>query len=169
MTDIIYILQCDKNKFYIGCCPKKKLVKTLRMHRDGKTSVPWTRKYHAQKCLKAIERSYEDQETIETEKAMKIWGIKNVRGGKYNKLSITPYQKRKILKKFKWDSKACWKSGRKGHFVGACNQTTYADGSSMSDDEEDEEEDQSSNNYSYSTKKIDNRPTPGMTWHYIPL
>ena len=171
MSDIIYILQCTKNKYFIGCCPKKKLIQTLRKHRDGKSSVPWTRRYNGVKCLKAIERSYEDQETIETEKAMKIWGIKNVRGGKYNKLLITPFQKRKILRKFKWDAKACWRCGRKSHFVGACRQTTYTDGSSISDNEEesdDEEECKTVIRYTYSTKEYDNRPTPGMTWHYIP-
>lgn len=168
MTDIIYILQCKNKKYYIGCCPKSKLVSTLRKHRDGKSSQPWTRKHHAEVCLRAIERSYEHQVTIETEKAMKVWGIKNVRGGNYSKLLITPAERRHIMRKFKWDRKACWNCGRLGHFTGACHHTTYVDGSEMSDEEEEDTLDSSDNQYTYSVKEVDNRPTPGMTWHHIP-
>jgi predicted GIY-YIG superfamily endonuclease len=169
MIDIIYILQCKNKKYFIGCCPKSKLVSTLRKHRDGKTSHAWTRKYNALTCLRAIERSYHNQETIETEKAMKVWGIHNVRGGEYSKLLLTPHQRRHIQRKFKWDRKACWKCGRTGHFSGACTQTTYVDGSEMSDAEDNDDSLESNDNqYTYSVKEVDNRPTPGMTWHHIP-
>ena len=73
------------------------------------------------------------------------------------------------MRKFKWDRKACWNCGRLGHFTGACHHTTYVDGSEMSDEEEEDTLDSSDNQYTYSVKEVDNRLTPGMTWHHIPL
>tara|TARA_E500000331_G_scaffold210293_2_gene201548 strand:+ start:8330 stop:8845 length:516 start_codon:yes stop_codon:yes gene_type:complete len=170
MGDVIYILQLENKKFYIGSCPKSKLVKKLRQHRDGKAACPWTRKHHALTCLKAIPQSFEHQVTIETEKAMKRWGIKNVRGGDYQKVLITPYQRRHVMRKLKWENNACWRCGRVGHLVQMCKYTTYVDGQDFTDDEEDEYEQESGSTkgYTYSAKEVDNRPTPGMTWHSIP-
>lgn len=170
MSDVIYILQCEKGKYYIGECQKSKLVKTLRKHRDGKSSCPWTRRHKAVTCLRAIKLTFENQVTIETEKAMKRWGIKNVRGGDYSKVLITPYQRRHVMRKLKWEDNACWKCGRVGHFVGRCKYTTYMDGQEFTDneDEDDECEKCSSTSYTYSDKVVDTRPTPGMTWHSIP-
>ena len=153
MGDVIYILQLKNKKFYIGSCPKSKLVKKLRQHRDGKAACPWTRRHHALTCLKAIPQSFEHQVTIETEKAMKRWGIKNVRGGDYQKVLITPFQRRHVMR-----------------LVQMCKYTTYVDGQDFTDDEEDDldQESSSSKGYTYSAKEVDNRPTPGMTWHSIP-
>ena len=175
MSDVIYILQCEKDKYFIGCCQKSKLIKTLRKHRDGKAAEPWTRRYHAVTCLKAINLTFERQVTIETERAMKRWGIKNVRGGDYSKILMTPFQRRHVMRKIKWADNACWKCGRVGHFVGMCKYTTYVDGEEFTDNDEEEEEcekcsssSSSSSGYTYSAKVVDNRPTPGMTWHSIP-
>jgi predicted GIY-YIG superfamily endonuclease len=170
MSDIIYILQCQKDKYYLGKCSRRELVKTLRKHRDGKMAAPWTRKFNAVKCLRAIKYTFENQLNIETERAMKRWGIKNVRGGDYKKILITPFQRRHVLRKIKWEDKACWKCGRIGHFVGMCKYNTYFNGEEMTDDEDDDLDSSESNKsgYTYSDKVVDDRPTPGMTWHSIP-
>ena len=169
MSDVIYILECEKGKYYLGECHKSKLIKTLRRHRDGKSSSPWTRRYKALKCLKAVKLTFENQVTIESEKAMKRWGIKNVRGGDYSKLLLTPFQRRHIMRKIKWEYNACWKCGRVGHFIGRCKYTTYVDGQEFTDNEDEDDYNESSNtSYTYSDKTVDNRPTPGMTWHSIP-
>ena len=48
------------------------------------------------------------------------------------------------------------KCGRKNHFVGACRQTTYTDGSSISDNEEDSDDEESNTviRYSYPLKNM---------------
>ena len=120
-------------------------------------------------CIRDSKLTFENQVTIETEKAMKRWGIKNVRGGDYSKLLLTPFQRRHIMRKIKWEYNACWKCGRVGHFIGRCKYTTYVDGQEFTDNEDEDDYNESSNtSYTYSDKTVDNRPTPGMTWHSIP-
>jgi len=170
MVEIVYVLECKGQRYYVGATSRKQLVKRLRQHRDGlHPQCKWTRKYNALKVLHHTTLQYENQVTIETEKLMQVRGIANVRGGDYDSLKLTPVQIRKVKRKFLWKKYACRRCGRTGHVITNCKADSYANGEIFSDAESDDEKISiSSSSYSYSTKEVDNRPTPGLTWHSIP-
>jgi len=175
MPEIIYILECKDNFYYIGVAERRRIIKRLRQHRDGKhPDCKWTKKHRAVKMIASTMLKFKEQPTFETEKWMKMKGINRVRGGIYKTLKLNHDEIRRIKRKFKFPDNACWKCGRVGHYVTNCTASQYFNGEAFSDDEDDEEEktntssSSSSSGYSYSTKVVDNRPTPGMTWHSIP-
>lgn len=169
MPDILYVLECKNNHYFVGVAERKKLIKRLRQHRDGKhPGCFWTKRHHALKLISSTILKFKNQPTIETEKWMKMKGINHVRGGDYQSLKLSQEQIHRIKRKFKFKPNACWRCGRMGHLITNCSSTTYYNGEAFSDDEDDEEDSTSSSSYTYSTKVVDNRPTPGMTWHSIP-
>ena len=172
MVDIIYILQCQHGCYYIGQEKKKLIIKRLRQHRDGKhPDCKWTNKHHGVTLITSFVMEYPQQATVETEKWMKFKGIKKVRGGDYGSVLLTPYESRRIRRKFKWKVNSCRKCGRTDHIITNCNHSTFENGDHFSDNEDEDSDDGVAEvglSYSYSTKELDERPTPGMTWHSIP-
>lgn len=168
MPDILYVLECEKNKYYVGVARRRNVIKRLRQHRDGKhPGCPWTKKYKALRMVTNCLVKYEKQATYETERLMKHKGIHNVRGGDYKRFKLNQEEIQRIRRKFKFKPDACWKCGRTKHLVTNCSQTTYYNGESISD-EEDDEHTGPTIVYEYTIKEEDTRPTPGMTWHSIP-
>ena len=169
MVEIIYVVECTKSRYYVGRCSKKSLIKRLRQHRDSKYPFSkWTKKYPGKTLITHFVAMYPDQLTIETEKWMRVKGIQNVRGGEYNTLKLTPYQIRKIKRKFSWKPSACWRCGRSSHVITNCKEKTYFNGEAFTDDDSDDEKVSYKTAYVYHDKEVDDRPTPGMTWHSIP-
>lgn len=166
MKKYILILQCKENKFYILKTFKNKILGTLKKFNKG-NGCRWIRKYPAIKLLYKCESTYYNDVDHITEKWMFSKGIKNVRGGSY-KSALLPEQKKKLKRKINWDRKGCYRCGRLSHFSRNCKATTYVDGEDMSDIEEEYDSIPLNNGYAYSVKEVDNRPTPGMTWHSIP-
>ena len=171
MADVLYILECKDKRYYVGSSSRKQLVKRLRQHRDGLHPLcKWTRKHNALKVITSVTLHYENQTTIETEKLMQLKGISNVRGGDYDTVTLPPNLVRRIKRKFRWKPNACRRCGRRGHIITNCKAETFVNGEMFSDTEDSDDEKVSSYgaSYSYSTKEVDNRPTPGLTWHSIP-
>ncbi len=170
MVQILYVLECEQKRFYIGAAERRRAVKELVQHREGKHAAKWTRKYKGLTLLSTVLLAYPEQTTIETERLMQIKGIQNVRGGDYNDIQLTPFQLRRIKRKFKWKTNACRKCGRTSHIITNCKAKTFVNGEMFSDDEDSDNESaqSSTSSYSYSATKVDKRPTPGMTWHSIP-
>ena len=166
MKKYIIILECQHNKFYIDLVSRMKLVKTLKRYHKG-NGCRWIRKNPAVRLLFKLDYKYHNQLDNTVERWMFSKGIDSVRGGSY-KSALTPDQKRKLKRKLKWDRKACYTCGRLNHFSKDCKATTYVTGEDISDIDEEDDFVSSNNSYSYSVKEVDNRPTPGMTWHSIP-
>ena len=168
MPEILYVLECVKNKYYVGVAQRRNIIKRLRQHRDGKhPNCLWTKKYPALKMITNCIVKYQKQATYETERLMKQKGIRNVRGGEYQSLKLNQDEVQRIRRKFKFKKNACWKCGRTDHVVTNCSETTYYNGEGISD-EESYEDTYVYRTYEYIVKEDDNRPTPGMTWHSIP-
>lgn len=121
----MYILRCEKNKYYLGATTRSNLRKELEAHRKGKTK--WTKRYKALKLIKLVQISHMDEVTEHTIEWMNVKGIHRVRGGEFERFRLSQEDIERI---------------KEERCEGPYSTVTV------------------------STK--DNRPTPGMTWHYIP-
>jgi len=119
MTNI-YVLKLTHNKYYVG--KTKNLNNRLLDHFSNNGSV-WTKKYKPIKILhihKNCEPLDEDKYTI---KYMSKYGIDNVRGGIYCRMSLNSAEKNIIQRSFKGMNDLCYKCGSKDHFVKDCRQS----------------------------------------------
>ena len=115
--EVLYVLQLEDNKWYVGKTTDIK--KRFTQHQVGQGSA-WTKSY---KPVKIVEnRRLKDQydETNTTKDYMKKYGIDNVRGGSYTQI-VLPDDVEKVLKQeLRGDSDTCFKCNLKGHFANQC-------------------------------------------------
>ncbi|SUZ92747.1 uncharacterized protein METZ01_LOCUS45601 [marine metagenome] len=119
MTNI-YVLKLTHNKYYVG--RSKNINNRILSHFSNNGSV-WTRKYKPIKILhiyKNCEPLDEDKYTI---KYMSKYGINNVRGGIYCRMSLNSAEKSIIQRSFKGMNDLCFKCGSNDHFVKDCRQS----------------------------------------------
>ena len=119
----IYILECDKGKYYVGRSNNVK--RRTEDHFDGKGSQ-WTQLYPPKKIIKTITNASvydEDRYVIEY---MELYGIDNVRGGSYSNIELYPNQHTEITKKIRSSKDLCFRCGSDKHFISDCgpNKTT---------------------------------------------
>lgn len=113
---LVYILECENNKYYIG--KTDNLEKRLDAHRNG--TVSWTKKYPIVKIIDTIHNSDDFDEDKYTKIYMKKYGVENVRGGSYCQIKL-PKQKLDMLTiELRIDS--CFSCGKTGHFIKQCNK-----------------------------------------------
>ena len=87
MAATIYVLKLEGGKYYVGRT-NKKVVQRFKEHKEGKGSA-WTRKYKPIKILDVIlNRDKFDEDKI-TKQYMEKYGIENVRGGTYCKITLS--------------------------------------------------------------------------------
>jgi len=119
----IYILLLEDNKYYVG--KTNSLVVRLSDHFEGKGSV-WTTKYkplRIEKIIKDCDNFAEDKYTL---KWMKKYGIENVRGGSFCRITLPKSELTVIKKMINSMRDSCYKCGKKGHFAKDCG-VTYPD------------------------------------------
>ena len=73
----IYLLQLEKDKYYVGESKNKK--RRIWVHENGNGSA-WTKKYGVIQSLKPFKTNHTFSELIQTLLMMKEHGIDNVRG-----------------------------------------------------------------------------------------
>ena len=114
---IIYVLQLENNKYYIG--KTHNLKKRYEEHKSGSGSI-WTSKYKPLKVENIIINASpydEDKYTIEY---MYKYGIDNVRGGIYVSEKLNDNQIKTINKLIYSANNCCYNCGQKGHFIKWC-------------------------------------------------
>ena len=168
----IIIVECVHNKYYVDCVEKKNMKKRLLSLRDGKRNS-FVRMFPAKKLIMKFTSKYKNHVNHVTVRWMRNKGIRNVRGGVFSNVKLNKSQKKYLRKRLQWGNNTCFRCGRTDHISFKCKEKTYVNGDPItdtesSDDDSNDYNDSNSNNYSYSTKIVDNRPTPGMTWHSIP-
>ena len=84
----IYILKCQKNKYYVG---KTNNIDRVKNHfiNNGAT---YTKKYKPISIHKIIEDQNDFDEDKYVKEYMSIYGIDNVRGGSYSQLNLDIFQ-----------------------------------------------------------------------------
>ncbi len=125
METTVYVLQLETNKFYVGSTNDVK--RRFQEHKQGMGSE-WTKKY---KPISII-RIYDQASSFDEDKYVKIYmskyGIDNVRGGSYSNITLTISQIELLKREIYGSTGACFRCGRKGHFIKDCYASTDING-----------------------------------------
>ena len=116
----IYVLKLEGGKYYVGKTENPEF--RLEKHFNTKGSA-WTKKY---KPISIYELKPDKQgidEQIVTQEYMVKFGIDNVRGGPWCKISLTESEKKLIDHINKSNLDSCYKCGDNGHFSSNCPQS----------------------------------------------
>ena len=118
MSEKIYVLRLDKGKYYIG--KTAKFIPRLQQH-INKVASSWTTAYPVVDVEEIRLLVSDHDENNVTKEYMAKYGIDNVRGGAYVKITLDDAEK-KLLQKEIWDIQgSCTKCGRPGHMVASCH------------------------------------------------
>lgn len=131
----LYVLKLQQGKYYIGKT-NKPIEERYEEHLRGLGSA-WTKKYPPVGIHYQVNTSDPFQETSETLKCMKKYGIENVRGGAYSRVSLTNAELNSINQIIRSSNDQCMCCGRTGHFINNCNVSTHVDRSITIDNSDD--------------------------------
>jgi len=117
MVEYIYALKLEEGKYYVGRSydPDERYMQ----HKRGEGAA-WTKKYRPIKLLDTKVVTGEHDETNFTKDLMKKYGIDNVRGGAYVKVSLDEATKSVLEREIRGNTDKCFKCGNKGHFANKC-------------------------------------------------
>jgi hypothetical protein len=124
--DIIYILECIENKYYIGKTSTDGIKKRIRSHLKG--TVQWTRKYPVKKVLDILPCIDPSDEDKQVKLFMDKYGIENVRGGSYSQVNLTDEQIDHLrdgiiqysISELRTIKNTCFWCNKKGHYIKRC-------------------------------------------------
>lgn len=133
----IYVLQCERNRYYIGKTDRR-LKDRVEEHFHSSGSE-WTRTYKPIKVIEVKQNADDFDEDKYTKIYMKKFGIDKVRGGTYTQMELPEYQLRTLEKELCGASDLCYRCNRTGHFASTCYAKTKADGSLIDEDTSDSE------------------------------
>jgi hypothetical protein len=115
----IYVLECNDNKYYIG---KTSLSVDIRYSQHlTDENCAFTTKYKPIKIVETIKSNDPLDEDKITKKYMILYGIDNVRGGSYTKLTLDDWMIKSLEHEFKSSQDMCYKCNTKGHFAKDCD------------------------------------------------
>tara|TARA_Y100000590_G_C15659018_1_gene991814 strand:+ start:272 stop:988 length:717 start_codon:yes stop_codon:yes gene_type:complete len=118
MPSTIYVLKLTKGKYYIGRTNKKAIVR-FKEHKVGKGSV-WTRKYKPIGIERIDLGGDKFDEDKLTKQYMEKYGIENVRGGTYCKITLSNETIEMISKELNGGTNKCYNCGKTGHYIKNC-------------------------------------------------
>jgi predicted GIY-YIG superfamily endonuclease len=116
---MIYILQLESNKYYVG--KTNKPITRLNDHFSQSASA-WTKKYKPIQIHELRPDRPDTDEQIVTQEYMKKYGIDNVRGGPWCKITLTEEEKQMIVQINQSASDNCYHCGNSGHFSSKCKE-----------------------------------------------
>ena len=117
MAEVLYVLQCEDDKWYIG--KTKDIVRRFKQHQDGMGSA-WTKEYTPVRIAETRPITSIHDETNVTKDYRKTYGIDNVRGGAYSQIDLSEDIEAVIRREITGNTDACFTCGRKGHFANRC-------------------------------------------------
>ncbi len=105
---MIYILELEDNKYYVGFTTN--LEKRLQTHKK-RLGTSWTVKYKFIKIHEIIENGTLENEDYYTKKYMEKFGVNNVRGGTYTRIYLNGGEIEDIYKEFRTNNGSCFRCG----------------------------------------------------------
>ena len=138
----IYALQLVDSKYYIG--KTTKTVSERFTEHITKSEVSWTSLYKPEIILEAYHSSNPFEEDNLTKKYMFDYGIENVRGGSYTKITLDDWQLKALEHEFLSMGDKCFKCKKSGHIARYCTNSlcdpldTYLSAFNTSDEINDE-------------------------------
>jgi predicted GIY-YIG superfamily endonuclease len=134
----IYVLKLCDEKYYVGRTENVSV--RVRSHFDGVGGAAWTKKYRPiDVCETFVSHDPfdEDKTTLEY---MKKYGVENVRGGSFCRVSLTNSEKHTIQQMLRGSDDRCFKCGESGHFAKDCTESLAYEPWSHEEDEQLREE-----------------------------
>jgi predicted GIY-YIG superfamily endonuclease len=113
----IYVLQCEKGKYYVG--KTTDVMRRYEEHQSGKGSA-WTNKYKPLKMLECKAMLSAHDENNMTKDLMKKHGIEHVRGGSYAQVTLPDDVISVLKREFQGNVDICYKCNLAGHFATKC-------------------------------------------------
>eukprot|EP00834_Sanchytrium_tribonematis_P005484 NODE_334_length_9322_cov_0.874458.p6 type:complete len:165 gc:universal NODE_334_length_9322_cov_0.874458:5285-5779(+) len=113
----VYILRCESSKYYVGI--SKNVHARIQQHFDGNGSY-FTGKYLPTEIMEIIEVDDPFDEDKFVKKYMLQYGIENVRGGAYCKMTLSRSEVEAIKQELNHIQGRCYKCGETGHFRNTC-------------------------------------------------
>ena len=117
-TFIIYVLELEEGKYYIG--KTANLVERMTAHFEGRGSS-YTKEYLPIKLIESYESNNSFDEDNKTKEYMCKYGINNVRGGSYSKIDLDDWMIKSLENEFNGMNNKCYKCGNEGHFANNCD------------------------------------------------
>lgn len=118
-SEWIYVLLCNKEKYYVG---KTGNVKRRLGEHMREVGAWWTKRYPPIRILDVIESDSPFNEDKIVKEYMSYAGIDNVRGGSYCRLHLNKDERKMIQKEIWGAENKCLVCGGLGHFVSACTK-----------------------------------------------
>ena len=117
---IIYILELENNKYYIGKSKKENVDNRIKQHFDGRGSE-WTKIHKPIKSTK-VEDCVDEDEDKYVIIYMKKYGIPNVKGGSFCQIQLPEHNILTLNQMIQGSSDMCYHCMKKGHFIKNCPQ-----------------------------------------------
>lgn len=136
---VIYVLELQNDKFYIGKSTIDHLGRALKSHFDGHGSS-WTNHHGVVRVKDVFFDANNDDDDKYTMQMMQTYGIDNVRGGTYLDVDLDTKHKKFLEHEIVWGGETCFRCNRVGHFVEGCNANTDVNGMVIGRDEWDVDE-----------------------------
>jgi len=116
---VIYVLQCEQGKYYVGrAATREACDERWQRHKSGRGAV-WTRMYRPIRIIETFE-SDNWHEELTVARYMAQYGQDNVRGGMFSQPDLTDEQRRQILTWTRSVQDACFRCGAMDHFASMC-------------------------------------------------
>jgi predicted GIY-YIG superfamily endonuclease len=118
MATIVYVLKLEDDKYYVGrTCDYERRV---REHFEGRGSA-WTQMYKPLELYELLEVETGFEEDMVVKEMMSLYGIDNVRGGSYVRVTLGSNERELLEREIKMAMDLCVLCGSEKHFVRDCD------------------------------------------------